>query len=154
MDPAKELPFNGIYCVRAGSLRLLNTEMTRPNGLAFSPDERYLYVANSDPSRKIWMRFEVTPDGGLARGEMFYDATGSDEPGVPDGLKVDQQANLYCTGPGGIWIFTTQGQHLGTIHLPETPANCHWGEADAKTLYITARTSLYRIRLGIAGIRP
>jgi len=153
-DPKKELKFNGIYRVKDKKLELLHKDMTRPNGLAFSPDEKYLYVANSDPARKVWMRFEVTDKGGLANPQVFFDATSSTEEGLPDGMKVDEKGNLYCTGPGGVWIFSPAGKHLGTIKPPEVPANCAWGDADGKTLYMTARTGLYRIKLGIAGIRP
>ncbi len=153
-DPAKELPFSGIYRLAGGKLQLLSKDLTRPNGLAFSPDEKYLYVANSDPQRKIWMRFEVRPDGTLGASTVFYDATADTAPGLPDGLKVDRKGNVYATGPGGVWIFSPQGKHLGTIEPPEVPANCAWGDPDAKTLYMTARTSVYRIRLNIPGIRP
>jgi gluconolactonase len=153
-DPKKELPFNGIYRIAGGALQLLSKELTRPNGLAFSPDEKYLYVANSDPARKIWMRFEVKQDGTIANGRVFYDVTRRTEEGLPDGMKVDRRGNLYCTGPGGVWIFSPTAKHLGTIRLPETPANCAWGDADGKTLYTTARTSLYRIRLNVEGVRP
>lgn len=153
-DPKKELKFNGIYRLAEGKLQLLSTELTRPNGLAFSPDEKYLYVANSDAKRKIWMRFEVTPDGTLTQGKVFFDVTARTEDGLPDGMKVDQQGNLYCTGPGGVWVFSPAGKHLGTIQPPEVPANCAWGDADGKTLYMTARTGLYRIKLLIPGIRP
>lgn len=153
-DPDKELPFCGVFRLAHGELQLLHDGLHRPNGLAFSPDEQWLYVSNSDHARKVWMRFEVRPDGSLANGEVFYDATRRREPGLPDGMKVDQKGNLYCTGPGGIWIFAAGGAHLGTIPFPEIPANCHWGDADARTLYVTARTGLYRIRLNIAGIRP
>ncbi|MCP5113130.1 MAG: SMP-30/gluconolactonase/LRE family protein, partial [bacterium] len=153
-DPKKELDFNGVYRLANGELTLLHKDLTRPNGLAFSPDEKYLYVANSDGASKIWMRFEVAADGSLAAGGVFYDATDVQEEGAPDGMKVDQQGNLYCTGPGGVWIFSPEATHLGTIKPPEIPANLHWGDADGKTLYMTARTGLYRIRLGVAGIRP
>jgi len=153
-DPKKELKFNGIYRLAGGKLQLLSTELTRPNGLGFSPDEKYLYVANSDPARKIWMRFEVKPDGALSPGKVFFDVTARTEDGLPDGLKLDQQGNLYCTGPGGVWVLSPAGKHLGTIQPPETPANCAWGDADGKTLYITARTGLYRVKLLIPGIRP
>ncbi|MFQ5928224.1 MAG: SMP-30/gluconolactonase/LRE family protein [Acidobacteriota bacterium] len=153
-DPKKELDFNGIYRLSDGKLQLLYKELTRPNGLAFSPDEKYLYVANSDRARKIWMRFEVEPDGSLAGEMVFYEVTSEAEGGSPDGLKVDQQGNLYCTGPGGVWIFSVEARHLGTIKPLEVPANCAWGDADGKTLYMTARTGLYRIKLKIPGIRP
>ncbi|MGC8794427.1 MAG: SMP-30/gluconolactonase/LRE family protein [Bryobacteraceae bacterium] len=153
-DPAKELPFSGIYRLAGGDLQLLSKDLTRPNGLAFSPDEKYLYVANSDVQRKIWMRFEVRPDGTLGTSQVFYDVTRETAPGLPDGLKVDRKGNVYATGPGGVWIFSPEGRHLGTIEPPEVPANCAWGDKDGRTLYITARTSVYRIRLAIPGIRP
>jgi gluconolactonase len=153
-DPKKELKFNGVYRLAGGKLQLVYRELTRPNGLAFSPDEKYLYVANSDPQRKIWMRFEVTSAGGLANGKVFYDVTNQTADGLPDGMKIDQKGNLYCTGPGGVWIFSPAGKHLGTIQPPETPANLAWGDADGRTLYITARKGLYRIMLQIPGIRP
>ena len=153
-DPAKELDFNGIYRLAEGKLQLLSKELTRPNGLAFSPDEQHLYVANSDPERKIWMQYDVQPDGSLANGAVFYDASAETEDGLPDGMKVDQSGNLYCTGPGGVWIFSPEGRHLGTIKPPETPANCAWGDTDGKTLYMTAVTGLYRVQLDVAGIRP
>ncbi len=153
-DPAKELSFNGIFRLRDGRLTTLYDELTRPNGLAFSPDGKALYVSNSDTRRRIWMRFDVDGTGGLANGSVFHDVTSEPASGNPDGLKVDREGNLYCTGPGGIWIFSPEGRRLGTIHFPEIPANCHWGDEDARTLYVTARTGLYRIRLNIAGIRP
>jgi gluconolactonase len=153
-SPFKELPFNGIYRLSGGTPQLLDKDLTRPNGLAFSPDEKILYVANSDSKRKIWMRFEVKTDGTLANGRVFFDVTSEDAVGAPDGMKVDRRGNLYGTGPGGIWIFSPQGKHLGSIQLPEIPANCNWGDADGKTLYITARTGLYRIRLSVEGVRP
>ena len=153
-DPRKELPFNGIFRVANGELQLLSEDLDRPNGLAFSPDETVLYVANSSPTRRVWVRFEVKPDGKLGEHHVFYDVSARPEPGAPDGLKVDVRGNLYCTAAGGVWIFSPEGRHLGTICTPEIPANCHWGDSDGKTLYITARTSVYRIRLLVAGIRP
>ena len=153
-DPLKELAFNGVFRIAQGKLQLMIKDLTRPNGIAFSPDERYLYIAVSDPVRKIWMRYEVKPDGSVANGKVFYDASSSTEGGLPDGMKVDQKGNVYGTGPGGVWIFSPQGKHMGTIKLPEIPANCNWGDDDGRALYITARTGLYRIRLKIAGIRP
>jgi len=153
-DPAKELPFSGIYRLAGGKLQLLWKDLTRPNGIAFSPDEKRLYVANSDPARKIWMRFEVRPDGALGASQVFYDVTDQSADGLPDGLKVDRQGNVYATGPGGIWIFSPEGRRLGTIAPAEIPANCAWGDKDGRTLYITAGKGLYRIRLSIPGIRP
>jgi gluconolactonase len=154
-EKAKELDFQGVYRISPkGKLQLLNKELTRPNGLAFSPDEKMLYVSNSDPDKKIWMAYDVSADGSLTHGRLFFDVSQEREDGLPDGMKVDTKGNLYCTGPGGIWIFSPQGKHLGTIKPPEVPANCHWGDGDAKTLYMTARTGLYRIRLNIPGIRP
>ncbi|HUQ95996.1 MAG TPA: SMP-30/gluconolactonase/LRE family protein [Bryobacteraceae bacterium] len=153
-DAAKELDFNGVYRWKDGVLTLLHREMTRPNGLAFTPDEQFLYVGNSDPERKIWMRFPILADGTFGQGSLFADVTERKEPGLPDGMKIDINGNLYCTGPGGIHVFTAAGKHLGLIALPEIPANLHWGDADARTLYITARTGLYRIRMTATGIRP
>lgn len=152
--PAKELPYNGVYRLKDGVLTLLYTAVRRPNGLAFSPDESYMYLANSDPQRRIWMRFPVLADGTLGDGAVFADLTGETEPGNPDGMKLDVLGNLYCTGPGGTHVFTPEGKRIGVIVTPEIPANLHWGDADAKTLYITARTGLYRIRMGVKGIRP
>ena len=132
----------------------MHADLGRPNGLAFSPDEKHLYVANSDAQKKIWMRFEVRPDGSWVNGKVFFDVTAETADGLPDGMKVDRQGNVYGTGPGGVWVFSPAGRHLGTIQLTETPANCNFGDADGKTLYMTARTGLYRIRLLVAGIRP
>jgi len=129
---------------------VLARDLTRPNGIAFSPDEKVLYVANSDEKRKIWMRYDVQPNGMLANGKVFFDVTTQTEPGLPDGMKVDANGNIYATGPGGVWIFSPDGKHLGTIKPDETPANCGWGD-DGKTLYITAETGLYRIKLSVEG---
>ena len=151
-DPAKELPFNGVFRLAGGKLQLLIRDLTRPNGIAFSPDEKTLYVANSDEKRKVWMQYDVAPDGSVGHGRVFADVTAEKEDGLPDGMKVDSQGNLYCTGPGGVWVFSPQGKHLGTIKPPETPANCNWGD-DGKSLYMTARTGLYRIKLAAAGMK-
>ncbi|MBK5293216.1 MAG: SMP-30/gluconolactonase/LRE family protein [Acidobacteriia bacterium] len=153
-DPRKELSFNGIFRLRHGALDLLYADLMRPNGLLFTPGEKTFFVANSDPARKIWMRFDVTTEGTLSNGSVFADVTGETAGGLPDGMKLDQEGTLYCTGPGGIWVFLPDRKLLGKIHFPEIPANLHWGDADAQTLYVTARTSLYRIRLNIPGIRP
>jgi len=152
-DPEKELPFNGIYRIVDGRVELLNAELTRPNGLAFSPDERYLYVANSDVAHRVWMRYPVEADGRLGSGEVFYDVTAHALAGIPDGFKVDAAGNLYGTGAGGVWIISPDGVALGRIEVPELPANVGFGE-DGRTLFITARSSVYRVRLAAMGRLP
>ncbi len=153
-DPAKELDFNGIYRLGPdGELELLNDKQTRPNGLGFSPDEKTLYVANSDAAHKVWMAYGVKDDGSLDEGRVFADATSETAEGLPDGLKLDKQGNLYLTGPGGVWIYNPEGKHLGSIQPEEVPANVAWGD-DGKTLYMTARTGLYRIALNAEGTLP
>jgi gluconolactonase len=149
-DPKKELPYNGVFRLAAGKLTLLVKDLTRPNGIAFSPDEKVLYVANSDEKHKVWMRYDVKADGTLANGKVFFDVTAETADGLPDGMKVDSKGNVYGSGPGGIWIFSPEGKHLGTIKPTETPANCNWGD-DGKSLYMTARTGLYRIKLAVEG---
>jgi gluconolactonase len=149
-DPAKEIPFNGVFKLSNGKLQVVVKDMTRPNGLAFSPDEKTLYVANSDENYRIWMRFDVNADGTLRNGRVFADVSAEPEDGLPDGMKIDSLGNIWATGPGGVWVFTPDGKHLGTIKPPEQPANCAWGE-DGKTLFITAVTGLYRVRTSVAG---
>jgi gluconolactonase len=148
-DPRKELPYSGVFRVKDGIVQLLARDLTGPNGLAFSPDERYLYVANWDTTRKVVMRYPVLADGTLGDGEVFFDMTGSPGEEALDGVKVDRAGNLFVSGPGGVWILSAAGTHLGTIRAPELPANMAWGDADGRTLYLTARTGLYRIRLQI-----
>ncbi|HLJ14395.1 MAG TPA: SMP-30/gluconolactonase/LRE family protein [Bryobacteraceae bacterium] len=150
-DPTKEIKFNGVFRFAQGKLDPVIRDLTRPNGIAFSPDQKYLYIANSDEKNKVWMRYDVQPDGTVKNGKVFFDVTAEKEDGLPDGMKADAQGNLYCAGPGGIWVFSPDGKHLGTIKPGETPANCNWGDADHKTLYITARTGLYRIKLAVEG---
>ena len=155
-DPRKELPYSGVYRVvpDGKQVQLLTTDLKGPNGLAFSPDEKYLYVDNWDPQKKIIMRYEVNADGSLANGKVFFDMTSAESEDALDGMKVDQNGNLYVSGPGGLWIISAEGKHLGTIIGPEHPHNFAWGDDDGKTLYLCARTGLYRIRLNIAGVRP
>ena len=151
-DPKKELPFNGVYLLKGGKLQLLAKDLANPNGIALSPDETILYV-NSSADRKIF-RFDVRPDDTVTNGRLLVDMSAEKEPGVPDGMKVDEKGNLYCTGPGGIWVMSPQGTHLGTLVFPEQPANLAFGDEDGRMLYVTARSGLYRIRLKIPGIRP
>ncbi len=153
-DPRKELPYSGVYAVKDGKVRLLAKELTGPNGLAFTPDEKFLYVDDWDEKRKVVMKYPVKPDGSLGDGALFFDMGGAPEKEALDGLKVDQQGNVYVSGPGGLWILSPAGKHLGTLKVAELPANFAWGDDDGKTLYMTARTGLYRIRLNVAGIRP
>jgi gluconolactonase len=153
-DPRKELPFSGVFCLIDGELKLVSTDLSGPNGLAFSPDERYLYVGNWDPKRKVVMRYEVRPDGSLANGHVFFDMTAAPGEDALDGIKVDQRGHLYVSGPGGLWILSPAGKHLGTLKGPEHPHNLAWGDDDGRTLYLAAQTGLYRIRLSIPGIRP
>lgn len=153
-DPAKELPFSGVYLLRDGKLTLLTRELTGPNGIALSPDEKYLYVDNWDLKRKVLMRYEVNPDGMLANGKVFYDFTSEPEEVGLDGIKVDQRGNVYVSAPRGVWILSPEGKALGRIELPEHDANFAWGDADGRTLYLTASSGLYRVRLSIPGVRP
>jgi gluconolactonase len=153
-DPRKELPFEGVFSLYRGKLQLISGDLTGPNGLAFSPDEKYFYVTNWDEKKKIIMRYEVLPDGTLRNGKVFFDMTSAPGDDALDGMKVDQRGNLYVSGPGGLWIISPEGKYLGTIIGPMHPHNLAWGDEDGKTLYLTARSGLYRIKLNIAGIRP
>jgi gluconolactonase len=149
-DPAKEIPFQGVYCRRPdGTVELLLDSLSRPNGIALSPDEKTLYVANSDPAKAIWMAYEVQADGTLKNGRLFYDATskvGEVLPGLPDGLKVNKQGILFATGPGGVWIFSPDGVLLGQILTGQATSNCAFGD-DGKALYLTADNYLMRVWL-------
>ena len=153
-DPKKELPFSGVFLVRDGVISLVTDTLAGPNGLAFSPDERHLYVGDWDPDHKAVMRYDVAADGSVSGGIELFDMTGADGEDAIDGIKVDQLGNLYVCGPSGIWVITPDGRHLGTLHLPENPHNLAWGDADGRSLYVTALTSIYRLRLNLAGIRP
>jgi len=151
-DPKKELPFNGVYLLKGGTLQLLAKDLANPNGIALSPDEKTLYV-NSSADRKIY-RFDVRPDDTVANGRLIVDMSAEKAAGAPDGMKVDEKGHLYSTGAGGIWVMTPDGKHLGTLVFPEQPANLAFGDADGRTLYVTARSSVYRVRLKIPGVRP
>ena len=153
-DPRKELSFSGVFCLVNGELKVVSKDLSGPNGLAFSPGEKYLYVDDWDDKRKVIMRYEVRPDGSLANGEVFLDATSEGGEDAWDGMKIDQEGNIYASGPGGLWVISPEGKHLGTIVGPEHPHNIAWGDEDGKTLYLCAKTGLYRIRLNVPGIRP
>lgn len=149
----EELGFYGVYRLSVdGKLTLLAKDFTTPNGLAFSPDEKKLYI--SDSEKKHIRVFEVNPDGTLSNGKIFAELKDPQKSGLPDGLKVDLAGNLYSAGPGGVWVFSPNGQLLGKIEVPEYTANLAWGDSDRKTLYITANTSLYRLRTKIVGVPP
>lgn len=147
----RELDFNGIYRLSPdGELQLLFADQTRPNGIALSPDERTLYVANSDANDKVWYAYDLDDDG-VSNPRVFYDVNDQTAPGAADGMTVDLAGHIFATGPGGVWIFAPDGTHLGTIHLDEVVANAAWGD-DGRTLYMTASTGLYRIRLTTEGL--
>ena len=152
-SPMRELDFNGIYRLSPdGALELLYRDHPRPNGIAFSPDETTLYVANSSADEKVWMAYDVGDDG-LSNPRVFYDVSDQPGEGVNDGMKVDLAGNLFATGPGGVWVLSADGTHLGTIVTGEVTANVAWGD-DGRTLYMTASTGLYRVRLATEGPIP
>jgi gluconolactonase len=145
-DAAKELPFSGVFAVRDGEVILVTDELAGPNGLAFSPDERFLYVGNWDPERKVIMRYELDPGCAVRAASVFVDLTGEPGQDALDGLKVDEAGNVFACGPGGVWVISAHGERLGLLRLPEDPHNLAWGDPDRRTLYITALTGVYRIR--------
>jgi gluconolactonase len=149
----QEIPFQGVYRLDdKGTLRLLTKDLTQPNGLAFSPDGKHFYV-DDDDKRNIRV-YDVASDGSLTNGRIFGEEPGGKHDGVPDGIKVDKNGNLFVTGPKGIWVWDAKGNHLGTIVMPEQPANLTWGDKDYKTLYITATTSVYRLKMKTQGFLP
>ena len=149
-DPTKELRFNGVFSVVGGKAVAIITNMTRPNGLAISPDDRTLYVANSDDNNRFWMRYDLAADGSVSNGAVLRDVSKEKDSGLPDGMKLDTEGRLWATGPGGVWVMRPDGTHLGTIKLPEQPANCAWGD-DGRSLYMTAETGLYRLKTSVVG---
>ena len=163
-DPQKKLTVNGVYRLpgardhKAGAppandkLQLIISDLERPNGIAFSPDEKILYVSNSGPVK--WMRYNVQPDGSVTGGKVLFDPSSEKGVGGPDGIKVDRLGNLWGSGPGGVWILSPEGKHLGTISLPERVGNLAWGGEDGKTLYVVASTSVFRIATKVGGAKP
>lgn len=155
-DPARELRYAGVFRASPdGKVTLLTREMTWPNGIAFSPDEKTLYVAQSDPAKAVWMALEMKPDGTLGQSRVFFDATAwvksGKLPGLPDGLKIDKAGNLFAAGPGGINVFSPDGTFLGRINTGVPTANCRFGD-DGSTLYITANQWLCRVRTSTKGV--
>lgn len=149
----QEIPFQGVYRLDdSGKVRLMTRDLTQPNGLAFSPDGKKFYV-DDDEHRNIRV-YDVAADGALTNGRIFGDEPGEKNDGVPDGIKVDKNGNLFVTGPKGIWVWDAKGNHIGTIILPEQPANLTWGDKDYRTLYITATTSVYRLQTKTQGYVP
>lgn len=149
----QEIPFQGVYRLDdAGNLRLLTRDLTQPNGLAFSPDGKKFYVDDSE-QRNIRV-YDSAADGTLSNGRIFGEEPGRKSDGVPDGIKVDEKGNLFVTGPKGIWVWDASGNHLGTIAMPEQPANLTWGDPDYRALYITATTSVYRLETKTRGFVP
>jgi gluconolactonase len=162
-DPLREVPMNGVYRILNArqqkpaappdrdKVQLIIKDLPRPNGVAFSPDEKVLYVA--DTAKKSWMSYPVNHDGSVGEGRVLLDCSADKTPGSPDGIRVDKEGNIYGAGPGGVWIISPEGKHLATIKVAEVVGNVAWGDADGKTLYITASTSIYRIKLSVAGVR-
>ena len=155
-DPKREIPFTGLYMVKDGKVALLTKEVSPPNGVALSPDEKLLYVAGRISESPVLMRFQIQPDDTLVNGEVFFKFTNpSNLEGGPDGMKVDSKGNVYSTGPGGIWVISPEGKHLGTLRFPEVAVNFAFGNADGKVIYVCARHGLYRLSaLKVAGRIP
>jgi len=154
-DPRKELDYSGVFMIRDGKVQLVSNDLGGPNGLAFTPDEKYFYVTNWDirdihHTKTIW-RYEVRPDGTLANGKIFFDFNFTEDEEALDGLKVDKAGNLFVSAPGGVWILSPEARLLGKIVTPERPANMAWGDEDGKTLYLTAHSSLYKLRVNTGG---
>lgn len=150
-DPERDLDFNGIYRMKTdGTVELLFAGQSRPNGIALSPDEKTLYVANSDSANKVWYAYDVLSGGSLINQRIFFDVNDQASPGAPDGMKTDLSGNIFATGPRGVWIFDPDGTPLGIISTGEITANVAWGD-DGSTLYLTSSTGLYRVKLNTKG---
>ncbi len=154
-DARKELDYSGVFMIKDGKVQLVSKDLGGPNGIAFSPDEKYLYITNWDirdihHTKTIW-RYEVNADGTLKNGKIFFDCNQTEDEEALDGMKVDKQGNLFVSAPGGVWVISPEAKLLGKIVTPERPANMAWGDADGKTLYFTAHSSLYAVRVNTGG---
>jgi gluconolactonase len=147
-DPTREIPFHGVFKATGGVAKLIVDTVSRPNGIALFPGEKRLLVANSDPEKPVWYSFDISEDGSASNAAIFYDASeaAKTEKGLPDGLKIDKQGNVYATGPGGVWVFNQDGKVLGRIKIPELTSNCALSP-DEKTLFVTADMYLVRVKL-------
>jgi gluconolactonase len=148
-DSSREISFQGVYKISIhGEVTLLVDSMTRPNGIALTPDEKTLIVSNSDPEKAVWYAFDIDENDSLVNQRVFFDVTKNttSEKGLPDGLKIDKQGNIFATGPGGIWIFNQRGKLIGKIKIPEATANCALADDD-KTLYLTADMYIIKVKL-------
>ena len=152
-DPRKELPFQGVYKYsKDGKLSLLTKDIKAPNGIAFSPDEKKLYISNADPNNAVWMVYDVRPDGAIENGRVLFNGTAwaKTKPGVPDGMKIDREGNIFAAGPGGIHVLAPNGTHLGSIEIGAPTGNVAWGE-DGSSLFVTSNHSIYRLKLTTKG---
>jgi gluconolactonase len=152
-DPRKETPFQGVYKYsKDGKLALLTKDIKAPNGIAFSPDEKKLYISNADPMNAVWMVYDVKPDGGIENGKVLFNATAwtKSKRGVPDGMKVDREGNIFAAGPGGIHVISPEGKHLGSIETGVPTGNVAWGE-DGSSLFITSNSNVFRLKLTTKG---
>ncbi len=150
-DPSREQPHFGVYSVKDDKVQLVSTDFTGPNGLAFSPDEKFLYVGDWNTKKAVVNRYPVNANATLGKGDLFFDLTTAGADDAIDGIKVDKFGNVYVSGPGGLWILSPEGKHLGTLHGPEHPHNMAWGDDDKCTLYLAAQSGIYRIRLNVQG---
>jgi gluconolactonase len=149
LQPKREINFNGVYKIYQGTVVVIDSTLMKPNGIAISPDEKTLYVADIN---QIWWKYELNEDGSVRKKAIFFDASSFIGVGYMDGIEIDSRGNVYATAPGGIWVFSAEGKHLGTIPSPEIASNLAWGGKDFKTLYATCQGSIYAIRLKIKGL--